>query len=577
MAPENAGFSRGDLFIMIHLVRIHAAGLSHRVVLLFIVMAIGVFLLSGGPCVFAQGAGARVENLKVRQEGRDVLLTYDLAGKGAKDEVIVEISLDRGRIWKKPKGLWGDVGKGIAPGKGKRVQWATLEEFPQGLDAEVRFRVITLSEREGPAAGGEARAFTVKGVSFKMVRIPAGEFMMGSPPNEPGRDNGETHHRVRISRDFWLGQTEVTQGLWKAVMGSNPSYFSNCGDDCPVEKVSWNDCQEFIRKLNGMVSGGNFRLPTEAEWEYACRGGTTTPFHTGRCLNTDQANYNGNYPLSGCSKGEKRERTVKVGSFAPNAWGLYNMHGNVWEWCQDRHGDYPSGAVTEPAGPLGGSSRVYRGGSWSGHAAYCRSAMRSGSEPDYRGGVGLRLARTESERTTGGEQGAAGAKGGLTASQDQPSVVPSKPDEKSYLALSKTLEKEKPSEAGVRLLQVYSIAGSFVDTAKSGQLFVIRGMVKSQYPQPRSNILVKGSILDNKGKAVDSRVSYAGITFTEGELKTLPIEEVLKALQNRDGNARQNFNVPSGASIPFMVVFQNLPDNMSDEFAVEMVSSSPGD
>jgi len=144
-----------------------------------------------------------------------------------------------------------------------------------------------------------------------------------------------------------------------------------------------------------------------------------------------------------------------------------------------------------------------------------------------------------------------------------------------YLALLRTPEKEKPAEPGVRLLQFDSVAGSFVDTVKAGQLFVIRGMVQSQYPQPRSHLLVKGSILDNKGKVVDSRVSYAGNTFTEEEIKTLPIAEVLKALQNPDGMARQNFNVPSGASIPFMVVFQNLPDNMS-EFAVEAVSSSPG-
>jgi len=113
--------------------------------------------------------------------------------------------------------------------------------------------------KQASGKAGEVKTLTVNGVSFKMVRIPAGEFLMGSPPDESGRNNDETQHRVRISRDFWMGQTEVTQGLWKAVMGSNPSHFSNCGDDCPVEKVSWDDCQEFIRKLNGMVSGGNFR------------------------------------------------------------------------------------------------------------------------------------------------------------------------------------------------------------------------------------------------------------------------------------------------------------------------------
>lgn len=144
-----------------------------------------------------------------------------------------------------------------------------------------------------------------------------------------------------------------------------------------------------------------------------------------------------------------------------------------------------------------------------------------------------------------------------------------------YLAFLKTPEKEKPADAGVRLLQFESVAGSFFDSEKGGQLFVIRGMVRNEYPKPRSYILIKGSILDNKGKVVESRVSYAGNTFTEEELKSLPIEEIKKAAQNRDGMARQNFNLPSGASIPFIIVFDNLPDNLS-EFAVEAVSSSPG-
>jgi predicted Zn finger-like uncharacterized protein len=144
-----------------------------------------------------------------------------------------------------------------------------------------------------------------------------------------------------------------------------------------------------------------------------------------------------------------------------------------------------------------------------------------------------------------------------------------------YLSLLKTPEKKQPADAGVRLLEFESVAGSFVDSEKGGQLFVIRGMVHNQYPKPRSHILIKGSILDNRGKAVESRLGYAGNTFTEDELKTLPIEELLKAMQNRDGMARQNFNVPSGATIPFIIVFDNLPDNLS-EFAVEAVSSFPG-
>ena len=232
-------------------------------------------------------------------------------------------------------------------------------------------------------------------IGMTFVRIPAGTFTMGSPADEPGRDNDETQHQVTISRPFSLQTTEVTQGQWKTVMGGNPSYFKDCGDPCPVEQVSWNDVQEFIRKLNEREGTNKYRLPTEAEWEYAARAGTTTPFHTGSCLTTDQANFDGNYPLSGCSKGEFRQKTVRAGNFAPNAWGLYDMHGNVWEWCQDWKGDYPSGSVTDPEGPSSGSGRVLRGGSWLGDAKLCRSALRLDGDPTVRdGSVRFRLVRT---------------------------------------------------------------------------------------------------------------------------------------------------------------------------------------
>ncbi len=144
-----------------------------------------------------------------------------------------------------------------------------------------------------------------------------------------------------------------------------------------------------------------------------------------------------------------------------------------------------------------------------------------------------------------------------------------------YLSIFEAAEKKEPADAGVRLLQLKTVAGSFVDSEKGGQMFVIRGMVSNQYPTPKSYILIKGSILDNKGKVVESRLSYAGNTFTDEEIKTLPLEDIKKAMQNRDGMARQNFNLSSGATIPFMIVFDNLPDNLS-EFAVETVSSSPG-
>jgi formylglycine-generating enzyme required for sulfatase activity len=232
-------------------------------------------------------------------------------------------------------------------------------------------------------------------IGMTFVYIPPGSFTMGSPSSEPERDDDERQHHVTLTKGFFMQTTEVTQGQWKAVMGSNPSYFKNCGDNCPVEKVSWEDVQEFIRKLNRKEGVDRYRLPTEAEWEYACRAGTTTPFNGGNCLSADEANYDGNYPLDGCPKGSYREKTVPVGSFPPNDWGLYDMHGNVWEWCSDWYGEYPSGSVTDPEGPSSGSYRVFRGGSWLSYARGCRSASRFLSAPGCRRDlIGFRLART---------------------------------------------------------------------------------------------------------------------------------------------------------------------------------------
>jgi formylglycine-generating enzyme required for sulfatase activity len=189
-----------------------------------------------------------------------------------------------------------------------------------------------------------------------------------------------------------MGETEVTQKLWKAVMGNNPSKNKNC-DECPVEKISWNDCQNFIKKLNEKT-GKKYRLPTEAEWEYACRAGTTTPFHTGNNLTTEQANYDGNYPYNGNPKGISRKKTTPVKTFQANAWGLYDMHGNVWEWCNDWCGT--SEEKNNPTSPYtSGSNRMMRGGSYFSHANYCKAAYRryySDSFKDYT--TGLRLACT---------------------------------------------------------------------------------------------------------------------------------------------------------------------------------------
>ena len=229
---------------------------------------------------------------------------------------------------------------------------------------------------------GETKALTLPGgVTMEMIYVAPGSFMMGSPRSEEGRDGDEAQHRVTLTKGFWLGKYEVTQAQWRSVMGGNPSVFE--GDDLPVEYVSWYDCQEFIQKVNAQLSCGA-RLPTEAEWEYACRAGTTTAYFWGNALNGDKANCDGNHPCGTTVEGPNRETTVPVGSYAANAWGFCDMHGNVEEWCNDWYGDYSEGSMTDPMGPVSGEFRVLRGGSWYDTACDCRSATRANSLPGYR-------------------------------------------------------------------------------------------------------------------------------------------------------------------------------------------------
>ncbi len=230
------------------------------------------------------------------------------------------------------------------------------------------------------------------GGMFKL--IPAGTFTMGSPTDEPDRESDETQHEVTLSKGFYIQITEVTQGQWKAVMGSNPSQKSDCGDDCPVESVSWDDVQGFIEKLNQTEGTDKYRLPTEAEWEYACRAGTTTAFANGDVTETVWCGYDPNLDQMGWYCGNSDNKTHPVAQKEPNDWGLYDMHGNVKEWCQDWKGDYPSSPVTDPTGPSSGTYRVFRGGSWGNVAGHCRSAIRGWHDPDYRDhGLGFRVAR----------------------------------------------------------------------------------------------------------------------------------------------------------------------------------------
>jgi formylglycine-generating enzyme required for sulfatase activity len=253
-----------------------------------------------------------------------------------------------------------------------------------------------------PAVSGRAPRLVTNSIGLELVWIPAGQFQMGSPPTEQGHSDKESQHEVKITRAFYLGKYEVTQGQYEKVTGANPSYFSATGDGkhlvtgmdarrFPVDGVSWEDAVAYCKKLSELPAerarGRVYRLPTEAEWEYACRAGTTTPFHFGPALSSDRANVDGTDPYGGAPRGPYLQRSDRVGSFAPNAFGLYDMHGNVWEWCQDWFGPayYGSSPRQDPPGPPTGTGRVLRGGSWRSYPAYCRSANRASEAADDRG------------------------------------------------------------------------------------------------------------------------------------------------------------------------------------------------
>ena len=258
----------------------------------------------------------------------------------------------------------------------------TVLRVPEG------FRAKAGTAAEPYTKTGWAKEVVHEATGIELVFIPAGEFLMGSPAGEANHNNDETQHRVRITKPFYMGKYEVTQAQWQQVMGSNPSNFKG-SDRLPVEQVSWDDCQAFCQR-----AGSGLRLPTEAEWEYACRAGTTTPYSWGAgwekgvcngANNPDDSFLVWNRQNSNVEEFRRRglpvDNTIPVGTFRPNAWGLYDMHGNVWEWCADWYGEYPSGSATDPRGPASGSLRVVRGGWWSGSPNQCGSARREKPPP----------------------------------------------------------------------------------------------------------------------------------------------------------------------------------------------------
>ena len=269
---------------------------------------------------------------------------------------------------------------------------AYLATHPSGRHAaEARVYQQTRAETERLA---QLPREVQNSIGIEFVLIEPGTFQMGSPATEPGRDADEILHTVTLSQPFYLGKYEVTQAQWQAVLGGNPSWFDNCGGNCPVETISWDDAQKFIDELNRREGGETYRLPTEAEWEYAARAGTQTAYHFGNAVSELQR-----YAWYGDRGGFFSSGTGPhpVGQKRPNEWGLYDMHGNVWEWVADWYGAYPRGAVTDPRGPWTGTNRVARGGSWHFNAHYCRAADRFSGSPVIRNhnqNHGFRLART---------------------------------------------------------------------------------------------------------------------------------------------------------------------------------------
>jgi formylglycine-generating enzyme required for sulfatase activity len=404
-----------------------------------VIMAV---LLLSATLAQAQGTQLLVTNVQVQQRQFTALydITYDLESVG---DIAVTVSLflstDSGATYPNLCAtVSGDVGAGVLPGTGKHIVWDAGADFPGLSSPTCRLRVTADDGQSEIPAG--------------FVAIPPGTFMMGSPTTEPLRQADETQHQVTLTHGVYVQTTEVTNQqyrdmaqwaydhgyvtatstyLYDSLDGStqilkrlgagnyemtfSAGVFSCINPTHPVKLVTWYGSVAYCDWLSlqqGLprayshstweCNSGNpytaagYRLPTEAEWEYACRAGTQTAFNTGSCLDAGtEANYYGSNPYTGCPPGPYVGWTVPVGTYPANAFGLYDMHGNLWEWCNDRYGTY-GGTVTDPVGPGAGSARVIRGGDWYDYALYCRSAFRiSTVHPSYADrGLGFRPVRS---------------------------------------------------------------------------------------------------------------------------------------------------------------------------------------
>jgi formylglycine-generating enzyme required for sulfatase activity len=337
------------------------------------------------------------------------------------------------------------------------------------------------------------------GVTFDMVLIPAGEFDMGSPETEKGRFDDEALHRVRLTQPYWLATTEVTQAVWTAVMGSNPS--KTKGAMLPVTEVSWDDCEAFLKHLNRRVVGGGFRLPTEAEWEYACRAGSRGRY----CFGDDEEG------LAEHAWYETSSGWIvhPVGTLKPNVWGFYDMHGNVWEWCQDVYEELPvaSRSKIEPMGRDNSRARVFRGAGWGTAEAYVRAAIRFGRAPRIRtGDTGLRLARTVPPDAPPPQPPAS-----TPPAQPPPSAL--KPGDPALPVAPPAKEAEVPSWAKVAPEQVEA-------AKKAGVLVAFENLIGMRFVLIPGGAFTMGSPETEEGRSKDetqhevtlTRPYYMGVT-----------------------------------------------------------------